>query len=334
MSSRALAGLGCLGIAAAVGLLWAMSNTPSPSVGVAAAAMVGVGALLVGPWLVLASRRMRREPVPDRLFRRVVLLVACLLAGGIGVAAFLGAEDSLIAGLVLGSVVVAALVGMVAGVLVPWIVLLIRTVNRERAARALAEERASVAAHLHDTVLQSLTLIQKRAADPQVVRLARTAERDLRSWLDGERPEGDDYAATVRSVVADIEERHAIVVELICVGTGPLDDRARAFVGALREAVTNAAVHSGARRVSVFTEATDGELIAIVRDRGRGFDLGAVPGDRRGIADSISGRMRRAGGTARIHTAVAAGTEVELHLPGPGGQSTMDDAAPPATGRR
>jgi len=114
----------------------------------------------------------------------------------------------------------------------------------------------------------------------------------------------------------------------VCAGTRPLDDPARAVVGAIREALTNTARHADVRRVSVFTEAADAELIAVVRDRGRGFDPVAVPGDRRGIADSIVDRVRRSGGAARVHSAVGEGTEVELHMPvtEPTQPSTMDGA--------
>ena len=60
---------------------------------------------------------------------------------------------------------------------------------------------------------------------------------------------------------------------------------------------------------------TDDEAGVFVRDRGSGFDRNAVPADRKGLLESIEGRMERAGGRATIITSPGSGTEVELHLP-------------------
>jgi signal transduction histidine kinase len=203
-------------------------------------------------------------------------------------------------------------------VVFPWVFLLTRTVTRERAARVRAEERAEVATHLHDSVLQTLTLIQKRRGDPaEMARLARHAERELRGWLYGASRStgGDDLVAALHAAAAEVEDRFGASVELVTVGTCRLDERAHAVAGAASEALTNAAKHARVPRVSVFAEVADGQVVVVVRDRGRGFDQAAAGGGGRGIPDSILGRMRRQGGTAAIRTAPGAGTEVELRMP-------------------
>jgi len=198
-------------------------------------------------------------------------------------------------------------------------------VTRERAARVRAEERAEVATHLHDSVLQTLTLIQKRRGDPgEMARLARHAERELRGWLYGASREAageDDLVAALHAAAAEVEDRFGAAVELVTVGTCRLDERTRAVAGAASEALTNAAKHAGVPRVSVFAEVADGQVVVVVRDRGRGFDQAAGPGGSggqgrgRGIPDSIVGRMRRQGGDATIRSAPGAGTQVELRMP-------------------
>jgi signal transduction histidine kinase len=279
--------------------------------------VVAVVGLAVGPWLVLVARRLRREPEADRVFRRLVLIILLVPATATTLALLGGGESWDVAVAALMSVALAGLMGLVGGVLVPWVFLLTRTVARERAARIRAEERSTVATHLHDTVLQALTLIQKRTDEPAVLRLARSTERELRAWLYGARPaDVDDFAGAVRAVTAQIEDQYAVTVELITVGTRPLDEPVRATVGAVREALTNAARHAQVRHISVFAEVTETEVLALVRDRGRGFDPSTSPGpDQRGIPDSIEARLRRHGGTATIRSAVGKGTEVELHLP-------------------
>ncbi len=217
-----------------------------------------------------------------------------------------------------------AFVGLVVG---PWIFLVVRAtaraLARERAARARAEERAKVAAHLHDSVLQTLVLMQKRTDDPaEMARLARHTERDLRGWLYGGDGRGpvrggeDSLAAALAREMAAVEDRFDIAVDVVTAGDCALDERTRAVVGAAREAATNAARHAGVRQVSVFADVADGEVLVRVRDRGRGFDAtaGARP-DRHGIRESIVGRVRRHGGTAAIQSGDGEGTEVELRMP-------------------
>jgi signal transduction histidine kinase len=164
-------------------------------------------------------------------------------------------------------------------------------------------------------VLQTLALMQKRAENPrEVAALARRQERELRSWLNaGSRREpGASLAAALEAAVAEIEDDHGVPVEVVAVGDRPLDERAQALVAAAREAVLNAVKFAPGAPISVYAE-VDGERVELfVRDRGPGFDLAAVPADRRGLRESIVGRMERHGGRAAIHTTPGEGTEVEL----------------------
>jgi signal transduction histidine kinase len=187
----------------------------------------------------------------------------------------------------------------------------------ERRARIRSEERAEIAAHLHDGVLQTLTLIQQRAGDERaVVGLARRQERELRSWLFGAPAAGDTVLSEVLARdLAGVEDDFAVAVELVAVGDSPLDDPARVLVAAVHEATTNAARHSGAGKVDVYVEVEAERLTGYVRDRGRGFVPDAVPADRRGLADSVIGRVRRAGGQATVRSTVGEGTEVALEVP-------------------
>ncbi len=207
-------------------------------------------------------------------------------------------------------------------VLTPWWLRIARDLAVERQARARAEERADIAARVHDSVLQTLALIQRRADDPQqVIQLARAQERELRSWLFENRPPGSiggdglTVAAGVRIIQQEIEQQHGVTVEAVTVGDCLLDDDLGALLAAGREATLNAVKWSGADVVSIFAEVEPGEVSLFVRDRGRGFDPAAVPADRKGLAESIRGRMARRGGTATVRTAPGQGTEVALVMP-------------------
>ncbi len=211
-----------------------------------------------------------------------------------------------------GAVAVALLL-----VLVPWAWRLVRERDAERDARVRVEERADLAARVHDSVLQTLALIQRESDDPRrVATLARRQERELRSWLYPDREPADEgtLAALVETAIGEIEELHGVRVELVRTGDAPADERVRALVLAAREAMANAAKHSGTDEVFVFVEASPGHVALFVRDRGAGFDPGAVPADRRGIAHSIRERMERVGGSARIVSSPGEGSEVELEL--------------------
>ena len=203
----------------------------------------------------------------------------------------------------------------------PYLLRLWQDLSTERGERIRAQERAEVAAHIHDSVLHTLTLILRNAEDPkEVSRLARAQERDLRQWL--YRPTGPDaaedtpdtLAECAREVAAEVEDLHGVPVEVICVGDCPMDERLVATLQAAREALVNAAKYGGGEPVSMYAEVEGNTVWVFVRDRGPGFDLDSVPEDRMGVRGSIIGRMQRNGGHARVRPAPAGGTEVELEM--------------------
>jgi signal transduction histidine kinase len=199
----------------------------------------------------------------------------------------------------------------------PWVVRLVRSLTQERAQRIRSQERAEMAAHLHDSVLQTLAMVQRSSADPsEVAAIARRQERELRAWLAGRAAPGQAarLAAALESAAADVEERYGVPVEVVVVGDRELDGNHEAVVAAAREAMTNAAKFGAGSTVDVYAESGGGRTQVFVRDRGPGFDLAAVPGDRRGVRESIVGRMERHGGRARVSSAPGGGTEVELVL--------------------
>jgi signal transduction histidine kinase len=210
--------------------------------------------------------------------------------------------------------------GAVAGALLliagPWLWRLALERDAERAARIRTEERADVATRVHDSVLQTLALIQRHAEEPRrVASLARRQERELRGWLYADQPIGDDTSsllAALSAAAADVEELYGVRVEIANTGDAPPDN---ALVLAAREAMTNAAKFAGVEEIDVYAEVTDDEIAVFVRDRGVGFDPAAVPEGRHGVRESIEGRLERAGGTAVVTSTPGAGTEVELRLP-------------------
>jgi signal transduction histidine kinase len=216
-------------------------------------------------------------------------------------------------------VTVAGVLGVIGlGIVVgPWVYRLASDLTAERAERVRTQERADVAAHLHDSVLQTLALIQKNAGDQATVaRLARSQERDLRAWLyAGESTDERTVASALRGVAAEVEDAHAVSVEVVTVGDCEFDERLRPVVAASREAMTNAAKHAGTQHVDVYAEVTAGAVDVFVRDRGRGFDPATTPADRYGVRNSIIDRMQRHGGSAEIRSTAGTGTEVRLHLP-------------------
>jgi signal transduction histidine kinase len=239
-----------------------------------------------------------------------------------------------------GILLVAAALVLLLG---PWWLRIARDLMLERQARVRAEERADIAARVHDSVLQTLALIQRRAEDPQaVVQLARAQERELRSWLFEGRAPGDtdvsSFAEGVRQIQRDVEARHGVPVEVVTVGDGPLDEHLSALLAAAREATVNAAKWSGAAVISVFAEVEPDKVNVTVRDRGKGFDPAAVPDDRKGVAESIRGRMSRHGGEATVQSAPGEGTKVTLTMPraarpGAAGQVPPADGPADRTGR-
>jgi signal transduction histidine kinase len=211
---------------------------------------------------------------------------------------------------------IAALIGV--GVVVgPWFWRLGRQLTEERRQRIRSQERAEVAAHLHDSVLQTLALIQRSGEPREMTSLARSQERELRTWLYG-GPRAADHtllSTAVNDAAADIERTHRVAIDVVTVGDCRLDEPVQALVFATREAMLNAATHARVHAVSVFVEADDAEVTVFVRDQGTGFDPATVPPDRRGIADSIEGRMERNGGSSAVVTAPGHGTEVRLRVP-------------------
>lgn len=254
---------------------------------------------------------------------RRTLFLRVTVGGALGIAGLvvllLGHPSSAALRPIGGALLVIAAIVVVFG---PWWLTLVRDLIAERQARAMAEERAQMAAHVHDSVLQTLALIQRSADDPRnVVRLARAQERELRSWLFEGRPPGTigDEATTLSEGIGliqrQIEADHGITVHVVVVGDCALTDGLRALLDASREATVNAAKWSGAPQVSLYAEVERDVVMLFVRDRGRGFDPGAIPDDRQGIARSIRARMVRFGGSAVVRSSVGDGTEVELSMP-------------------
>jgi signal transduction histidine kinase len=257
-----------------------------------------------------------------RILAGVALGLAQVVVGALLVAAggaiLLSAHDGLGArrAMVAGAAVCAGL-ALVAG---PWWWRLSHDLTEERQDRIRSNERDEVAAHIHDSVLQTLALIQRNCAEPKTVAtLARQQERELRTWLYGSAPPDDpddSLAAALQRVSDEVEDLHGVTVETVQVGDCPIDDeRLRAIVQSSREALSNAARHSGATALSAFLEVEPHQVTVFVRDRGCGFDPEHITGDRRGIAESIMGRMSRHGGKAAVRSTPGEGTEVELVMP-------------------
>ena len=212
----------------------------------------------------------------------------------------------------------AAFAGGLLLVVGPWLWRTAQERDAERTRRIRSEERAEMAARVHDSVLQTLALIQRESDDPKRVdQLARRQERELRAWLfpEGALFQEETLVAAIGNAAAEVEELHGVRVEVASAGNAPLDEDTRAVVLAAREAMANAARFSGADEISVYAEADGDGISVFVRDRGEGFDRAAVPVERRGLSESIEGRMARHGGAATITSTLGEGTEVELSLP-------------------
>jgi len=258
-----------------------------------------------------------RAPLTDRPGRLVVArLAAGVLLVAVSVLWLLIAQDGFQAA-TRGLLAVVAAVAGLALITGPWWWRLARDLADERRERIRAQERAELAAHLHDSVLQTLALIQGKANQPrEVQRLARAQERELRSWLFGrQQPDGTQtLAGAVEAAAAEVEAMHATSIDVVAVGDAPLDDRLSAVVAAAREAMVNASKFAGVEQIQVFVEVDGDKVTVFVRDRGVGFDPAAVDADRRGVSESIVGRMTRHGGTAVVRSSPGQGTEVELTM--------------------
>ncbi|HOQ54517.1 MAG TPA: PspC domain-containing protein [Micropruina sp.] len=197
----------------------------------------------------------------------------------------------------------------------PWFVRVRRSLTSIREQKMLADARADMAAHLHDSVLQTLALIQRQAGDPKAVgALARRQERELRAWLYGETADASTVKAALTAAAAEVEDDHGVDVDIVVVGDRDLEADLRPLVQASREAMVNAAKHAGVAKVDVYAEVDDDAVEVFVRDRGKGFVLEQIPADRMGVRGSIMERLRRAGGNATIRSAPGEGTEVRLEM--------------------
>ena len=279
--------------------------------------MVPAAAIALGISIVW-SLGGRARPTISGSVVRVVRVSAGIVLLGAGVAS-LASRTGGLAGVGASAGAIAVVIGGLAVFAAPVLGRLVRRLDDERAARIREDERATLAAHLHDSVLQSLVLMQRTSDPRRMATIARRQERELRAWLYGTTRDGEPASlhAAIDALAVQVEADHDVRVEAVVVGDQPLDNSARALVAAVREAVVNAARHAGAERVDVFVEADDSELMAFVRDTGRGFDPADVAGDRRGISESIVGRIHRLGGKALLTSVPGAGTEVELRVPRP-----------------
>jgi signal transduction histidine kinase len=296
-------------IASGAALIWrgsaAVRPEPAPQAGVPGAS---ANRPVEAPAPAGASEPRRTAAAVSRTGVGIALVIAAGFA-------FLQATGALSAARDVGLALIATVV--VLGVIfAPWVLRLVRSLTEERSERIRSQERAEVAAHLHDSVLQTLALVQRSDDPQQVATLARRQERELRAWLAGRPAPGQAarLAPALEAAAADVEDNHGVPVEVVVVGDRELDPAVEAVVAAAREAMTNAAKFGGGSTVDVYAECTPGALRVFVRDRGPGFDPAAVPADRRGVRESIVGRMERHGGSARISDAPAGGTEVELVL--------------------
>ena len=264
------------------------------------------------PWLAAVVAESDRRFFIFRFIGGGVL-VATGVIGVVAVYAPAGNLTSVVNG------VIFALIGLlgVGVVAAPLIWRMFNQLRAEREGRIREQERAELAAMIHDQVLHTLALIQRNSADiKEVQRLARGQERSLRNWL--YKPAAsptERFAAALEQAAAEVEDTYAISVETVVVGDTECDDRVAALVAAAREALVNAARHAGVQTVSLYAEVEEEELSVFVRDRGAGFDLSDVEESRHGVRGSIIGRMQRHGGRAEIRSAPGDGTEVRLTLP-------------------
>ncbi len=254
------------------------------------------------------------DPDVERTSRMRVFIGIALLVGGL--ATFTSSVGRVFEfGVVFLAVVLTGL-----GIFIafgPWVRRLLADLASERSERIRQEERAELAAHLHDSVLQTLALIQRSDDPARMAILARHQEAELREWLFGAAPlDGVDLVSTaLKTAAARVEADHQLPVEVVTVGDHPIDEAGRALVGAASEAMVNAAKHSGAPRLSLYFEADEEKMSVYVTDQGKGFRLEEIERDRKGIAQSIRARVERAGGTVDIASASGEGTEVILTMP-------------------
>jgi signal transduction histidine kinase len=248
----------------------------------------------------------------DRAGRLRTFVGAALVLGG-GILVLAQADFSALRDGVL--LLTVALVGL-ALLTGPWWMRLVTELRAETSARIRSQERADIAAHLHDSVLQTLALIQRNASSPrEVSRLARGQERELRTLLYGQRSASGQLADELRRTAAEVEDAYAIEVEFVIVGDAPMTEPLTAATSAAREALVNAAKHAGVTSVSLYAEVEQAAVSVFVKDRGVGFDLDDVADDRQGVRGSIIGRIERHSGEVKVRTQPGSGTEVEIRMP-------------------
>jgi signal transduction histidine kinase len=261
-------------------------------------------------WRRLSSSSLAAGATDRIGWLRIIAGITLVLTGAVFILARAGITA---AGAGLAAVLVTA--GGLALITGPWWLKLVRELSTERRERIRNEERADIAAHLHDSVLQTLALIQRNANQPrEVARLARSQERELRTKLYGTGVPNGQFGATLHAAAAEVEDTYAITVDVVVVGDHPLNGRLEALVAASREALVNAAKHAQVTSVSVYAEIASDSASVFVRDRGTGFDPARTDPSRQGIRGSIVGRLQRQHGTATIRSGPGQGTEVQLRV--------------------
>lgn len=287
------------------------------------------GVLYLISWLVLSSHEsdpFQRAPKGSSPFVRwlgfAMLVIAAIILFAVFIPLWAGIGFN-------GVLVLAGTFFIVLAVSAPWWLRLVRERDLERQARVRSDERAEVAAHLHDSVLQTLSLIQRNADDPQtMLTLARRQERELRNWLDPDRASrvGESIRGRLDQLATDVEELHGVPVEVVTAGDCLVDEGISAALDATREATVNAAKHSGAEQVDLYVEVSETQVEFFIRDSGSGFVREQINGDRRGVKESIIGRMERAGGSAIISSDLGEGTEIEISI----NRKPITELPPPA----
>jgi signal transduction histidine kinase len=306
-------------VLALAGLAWLAGPTPGALMWPLIVAVIGAVIIWrqADPELwrsFMASRAGRTLSRPEWL--RGIFGALLVISGLLGFLASRGQLAEARPGLAAAGAIIAG-VGVIVA---PWLLRMARELDTERQARTRATEREELAARIHDSVLHTLTMIQRGAEDPRLVqRLARSQERELRAWLyqpgaQSAAQTSDQLSAQLDKIAGEIEDTYGVPIDVVRVGDLQLGDRTRAALNAAREAMLNAAKYSGSPQISVYAEAESERLSIFVRDRGSGFSMDDIPKHRLGVRQSIIGRMDRVGGAARIRTAPGEGTEVEIEL--------------------
>jgi signal transduction histidine kinase/phage shock protein PspC (stress-responsive transcriptional regulator) len=262
--------------------------------------------------LLVRSRESLVAGGTDGLGRARLAAGAALITAG-GAVVLVKADFSAIRDGLLAMIVTVAGVALITG---PWWMRLVSQLGVERNERIRSQERADIAAHLHDSVLQTLALIQRNADSPrEVARLARGQERELRSLLYDTRNASGQLADELRRAAGEVEDDYAVTVDVVVVGDIALTDDLAALVAAARESLVNAAKHSQTTNVSLYAEVESDAVHVFVKDRGVGFDPDDVAEDRQGVRGSIVDRIERHGGTVQIVSQPGQGTEVRIEMP-------------------